>query len=45
MPQLSAGTREAPGQTLSQFIEVNQRLRAQYDRSLDIANALNEIRT
>ena len=44
MPQLSAVTREAPGRTLSQFVEVNQRLRAQYDRSLDVANALNEMR-
>ena len=46
MPQLSAGPREALGQTLSQFIEVNQGLlRAQYDRSLDVADALNEMRT
>jgi hypothetical protein len=43
MPQLSAGTREALGQTLSQFIEVNQGLPAQYDRLLDVANALYEM--
>lgn len=45
MPQLSAGTREALGQTVSQFIEVNQGPRAQYGRSLDVANAMYEMRT
>jgi hypothetical protein len=45
MPQLSADTREALGQTVPQFIEVNQGPRAQYDRSLDVANTKYEMRT